>query len=423
MPLDTLVFPEESPTPDLAIKRALLTYNKVFLVEPSECDVMPPELMFQAMMPPGFPPFGPTINTGNPVCPIIRHHDYENNFDRMIERFKPAIQAGALEVISTYKETIKPGVVAIGGLPNTGYPLHPGGVLRLLRALGSNQTLLREALGTWGVNRELIEAASEVRTGTASFKINDSEALPPLDLPPAYDSNRHALTRIAMGRIASVIKYYGFCDSKQLVPFIHSPATSHFMSVLMMRSNRAIAKATEDSTDTPWQRISSLQNVILTEAIDMDKVNAASVREVIRARTSGWGKAGDKRDKVFERLHEIIKHEANYEVRAREEIANYLREAENLCKDRANLRTTFFGDMLPTATNPKHFFLLAGGAAGAVGTMFTGGSALLMLLGVATWASQLYKDYRPALRELQQREATLNRSSGLGLYRKLQPFR
>ncbi|WP_165854907.1 hypothetical protein [Marinobacter sp. JSM 1782161] len=429
MPLDTMIFPESYQTPEIELKRALLTYNKVFLIDPKENDIMPPELMTQAMMPPGMP-FSPfAINMGAPVCPIIKSQSYENDFDRLLETFQPALKAGCLEVTTTYKESIKPGTVAIGAFSHggaTGYPLNPQAVLWFLRQLGGNQSLLKEALGAQPIDPAIIERASDIRFGAASGQINGAPALPMLDVPQQLEQHQAALTKLALSRIASVIKYYGYCENKNIVPFLYDPQTMHFVSRIISCANSSMDQATSTDQDAPWARVQRLQQILFSETLDGKKLEEASISDILRARTPGWLKSEEKKDGLLERLHEMAREEENFEEQASSELSGYLKQAEDLAHDRNNFRLQLYADIIPQAMDLRASIPFATGAGAAtigVSTAFTGASVPLIFIGAAAWACNMVREYGPQMRDLRRREQSLRSSSGLSFYRRVKGFR
>ena len=323
MPLDTMIFPERYQTPEIELKRALLTYNKVFLIDPRESDIMPPELMTQAMMPPEMP-FSPVaVNMGGPVCPIIKSPTYQNDFDKLLDAFQPAIKAGCLEVTSTYKESMKPGSVAIGhfsGGGATGYPLNPKAVLWFLRQLGGNQILLQEALGLESIDRATLELAGDIRFGIASGKINDSPALPMLEVSEHMKQHQAALTKLARSKIASVIKYYGYCENKNIVPFLYDPQTIHLVSRIISCANTSMKATSPSDQGASWSRLQRLQKILFSETVDGRKLQESTVKDILRARTPGWMKSEENKDGLLERLHEMAREETNFEERAKSEL-------------------------------------------------------------------------------------------------------
>ncbi len=71
---ESLIAPSESPTSLMDIKKAILTYDKVILIDPADRDWMPTTLMDSAMMPTGFSVIG---TSGPPVRPMGKRIAYD----------------------------------------------------------------------------------------------------------------------------------------------------------------------------------------------------------------------------------------------------------------------------------------------------------------------------------------------------------
>ena len=99
MPFECLIAPTES-IPNLnAVKRALLTYDKVILVDPNDRDLFPGTLFTTAM---GMPPII-SIDSG-PVRPMGKLPNYDNDFDELCTHLQPAISDGIVQIKSIYRK-------------------------------------------------------------------------------------------------------------------------------------------------------------------------------------------------------------------------------------------------------------------------------------------------------------------------------
>jgi hypothetical protein len=134
---DALIVPSECAPTSLDIKRALLSYNKVLIVSPSDRDVIPSRTFGLAL---GLPPIM-SWEMG-PVMPMGKAPGYDDDIDELANTFKQAISEGALEIISTYSE-ISPGSMLIGSVGIDNYPLNPQAVFWIFRSMAADQALMR----------------------------------------------------------------------------------------------------------------------------------------------------------------------------------------------------------------------------------------------------------------------------------------
>ena len=123
---DALIVPSECAPTSLDIKRALLSYNKVLIVSPSDRDLIPSRTFGLAL---GMPPIM-SWDMG-PVMPMGKAPGYDNEIEELASTFGEAISEGALEIISTYNE-ISPGSMLIGTVGVDNYPLNPQAVFGYL---------------------------------------------------------------------------------------------------------------------------------------------------------------------------------------------------------------------------------------------------------------------------------------------------
>jgi len=110
---ECLIAPSESPTSLREIKRALLTYDKVFLIDPSDRDIMPSSSWMATTS--GMPFFSMPCG---PIRPMGKTIGYDNIFERIIDECRLGIEQGLIEVISTYNIAESQNI-CIGGV-NTG---------------------------------------------------------------------------------------------------------------------------------------------------------------------------------------------------------------------------------------------------------------------------------------------------------------
>jgi len=218
MRYEALIVPTEASPNLREIKRALITYDRVILVDPGDRDVIPPTAFMTAM---GMPPFI-GINTG-PVRPMGKLPDYDREFERTFDSLKPAREAGLVEVQSSYDRSQMQGMT-IGGVQTGGYPLNTRFLFWLYRSMASDKEFLEDALRS---DRQFLRDAlprSEqlALEGRGDGGINDIGPLPLLETEGFTDDVRLSLTKIARLRIAAFVKFIGYCEAKDLIPLMEN---------------------------------------------------------------------------------------------------------------------------------------------------------------------------------------------------------
>ena len=251
---ESLIAPSEFSIVERDVKRALLTYDKVKLVDPADRDVMPANSFMSTIM--GIPLMG--INTG-PVRPMGKTKDYDNKFNQVIDNLKPAIKQGLVETISTYdqEETKK---TTIGAVLTGGYPLNTQFVFWLYRNMAQNQDFLISAVSQDAKELiKMLDQESELALkGGGDGGINNIPALPLMDIQELNDYQAESLTQIARSRIASFIKYAGFCEQKNLIPIFPSNVYGKIAEKILNNTKSILNEVEEDDFWIHRNRVLSL---------------------------------------------------------------------------------------------------------------------------------------------------------------------
>ena len=96
----TLIIPTESPVAVDDIKRALITYEKVYLPSPDDRELIPPTSFMYAVS--GGNPIASFIGLPmGPVRPLGKVDGYDDSFQKILTDCKDALAKNKIEVIST----------------------------------------------------------------------------------------------------------------------------------------------------------------------------------------------------------------------------------------------------------------------------------------------------------------------------------
>lgn len=404
---DTLIVPTEYAPSVTDIKRALLSYNKVLLVSPTDRDVIPSRTFGLVM---GLPPVM-TWDLG-PVKPMGKTASYDNDFDELASTFKDAIAQGVVEIISTYKE-ISPGNMLIGTMGIEDYPLNPQAVFWIYRSMASDQTLLDAVLHDRYLSSltQKEDVLSLALQGCGEGQINDIQELPLIDKYHEDLELRQAISQISYARLGAVVKYIGYCERKNIVPILTSQGYQKITNLLLQNSS-SIIKQNVDSSDSFWVRLNRIQNVIHEDFINADSLEELSVKEVLNLRSRVWGRTLTAKEKLFESLREIAldtKNDDDFIGKAAQQLASYKKEAEELESEWKKVRLKLICEIgvASTAAVPK--------VVGEITQVSNGmGSAELILVAGGVWFLQQVKEIGTRIIELQEREVKFRRGAGFG---------
>lgn len=405
---ECLIAPSESPNSLLEIKRALLTYDKVKLIDPSDRDVMPSNTFMSAIM--GIPLFGMNMGAIRPMGKVL---GYDEIFEKITQSCQPAIEQGLIEVISTYDIPSTQGNLTIGGVPTGGYPLNTQFVFWLYRNMSQDQQFLAQAIS--GSKKRLLENSKLTEElalkGLGDGGINDIPALPLISDTNLSKEQQECLTQIARARIASMIKYAGFCEMKELVPIFNGSVYGNIVAQLLNNAHTVLEEIEEDHY---WLRRNRVLELCHEEFLNEETLNSMSIGQVIKLRTKAWGEQAKSREALFSSVGEIsleIDSQSLFKVKARELIGKYRKDSESLIQERQNLHFKIKCEMGKATL---------GGGIAFVGLLSQLSSPLtsmgLTLAAGGMWAFDKSKEYVPALRQLKSKEVELKRGAGFGLH-------
>lgn len=405
---ECLIAPSESPNSLLEIKRALLTYDKVRLVDPGDRDVMPSNAFMSTIM--GVPLFGMSMGAVRPMGKVL---GYDEIFEKITGSCKPAIKQGLIEVISTYDIPATQGSFTIGSVPTGGYPLNTQFVFGLYRNMSQDQGFLTQAIS--GSKRRLLENSDLTNElslkGVGDGGINDIPALPLIDGLDLSKEQAECLTNIARARIASMIKYAGFCEMKNLVPVFNGSVYGNIVAKLL---NNAHAVLEEIEEDQYWLKRNRVLEICHEEFLDEDSLNSMSIEQVIKLRSTAWGKQAESRESLFSSIGKIaleIDNHRLFQDKSVEVIRKYRKDSESLIRERQDLNFKIKCEMGKATL---------GGGTAFIGLLSQLSSPLasmgLTLAAGGMWAFDKSKEYVPALKQLKSQEAELKRGAGFGLH-------
>lgn len=405
---ESLIAPSETPNTLLEIKRALLTYDKVKLIDPSDRDVMPSTAYMSTII--GMPLIGVDMGA---VRPMGKSIGYDNIFERIIDKCQPAIQQGLIEVIKTYDIADTKGALTIGAVPTGGYPLNTQFVFWLYRSMAQDQDFLANAIS---VNKYQLLASMEhspemAMKGIGDGGINNAPALPLLiDEKLTEDQNKY-LTDIARARISSVIKYSGYCEAKDLVP-VFSGSTYGGIVANLLNNAQMVLSGIE--SDPFWMKRNRILELCHEEFLDEAILDSMSIDEVIKLRSKSWGNQAKAREALFSSIGDIalgIDDHNEFQSKAAELIGGYRKESEELIRERSNVHFKIKCDLGIASL---------GGGTALIGLLSQLASPLasigVTMAAGGMWAFDKSKEYIPALKELKAREQEIKRGAGFGIH-------
>lgn len=401
---NAFLVPSETPTSLRSIKRALLTYDKVLLADPSDRDIMPSNAFPWVL---GIPMLGMSMG---PVRPMGKSGSYDDSFGQILELCQPAVEQGTLIVQPTFDQEVA-SVGTIGSIPLGGYPLDPRFVFSLYRSMAADSNFLRKAVAKDGAGllADLLNWP-ELSLDCIGDGIQNLPALPLLEDASLTTEQLSALTHIARARIGALIKFSGYCDAKDIVPVFETQGYGDLTAQLFNNAQRALLDVDEDRH---WFKRNRVLELCHEEFLFGDKLDDLSISEVLQLRTRAWGKQAEARESLFASVYEIaldFGDKPQFEDRCHAMIQEYRKSSDELIRERRDLGTKITCDLVSltiiAASGGGVVSLLASPLA-SVGATFAAG---------ALWALNQTKDYLPALRVIRSKEGEMKRGAGFGLH-------
>jgi hypothetical protein len=403
---NALLVPHESPTTEREVKRALLSYDRTVLIDPADRDLMPSNAVMSAVM--GIPLFGIAMG---PARLMSKAPNYDQEFEALIGNCRPAIQQGLLDVRSTYAKAAE-GRFTIGAIDTGGYPLDTRFVFWLYRSMASDQQLLQSAIqGTpAGVRGQMVEYDdADHGLGAADRAINNLPALPSLEGSLDDESKRAALTNVARSRVGAIIKYSGYCEARDLIPVAPSPVYGHLLHRILDNARSVLRTA----DDPAWYARTRVLQLCHEEFLPDEQLDALSIEQAIRLRTTAWGEQARARERLFQDVFSIareIGEDSAFEERAAKRIKEYRAASEALLREREKL-----GLKIKCEIGAGLLGTIGGlGLLSQVESPFASIGATLAAAGI--WFFDRAKTYGPLLLDLRNREQDLMRGAGFGIH-------
>lgn len=306
---NSLIIPTEQPISIHEIKRALLTYDKVFIPSPDDRELLPPNTyqntLFESL---GFPamPFG--LPQG-PIKPLGKIDNYDELFDKVLKECKNAISQGSIEILGNpqYEESLTIGAVPIP--EDTPDPLF---TYINYRNLSENQEFVQ--LISKGLEKLDLKNVKDVTQLIPSGLESKEQSVNNASRPPKALIEKEGLSTdevillsdLCHTRIGTLVKYLGFSFKKQLHPFTSDVGYASVISKLELNFNGTLESIETDEKFLKKQKqLSSLHNIVLSEFINPIIFDNLSINQILKQRTKAWGKTQENRSKLISELNDI----------------------------------------------------------------------------------------------------------------------
>lgn len=304
----TLIIPTEKPYNPNHVKRALLTFDKVYLFSPDDRDIIPSNMYTRLTtgMPMGVPM--------GPVRPLGKSDNYDNDFERLIQDFDLAIKQESLSIL---KKPIEEQSMTIGGIPVPEDTPPPDFVFGNYRNLISNPEFI--SVVSRGIDNSLLRTTKNIDNLAPSgqedmsfdFYVNGQKIIQTYQKAQfdgfcSSEEERAILTRVCHARLGFLMKSIGYCDMKGINAYTTDPGLAGTIQLLERNYQKVVKEAqTPDNILARLNNLNKLENLIFSEFIDEDVLNSLSLKDVLEFRSKAWGKANEGKYALKNTLREI----------------------------------------------------------------------------------------------------------------------
>lgn len=415
---NSLIFPIEKPPRLIDIKRALLSYDKVYLPSYDDRELIPPNAFASASSPMGFFPLG--INVGK-VRPLGKVKNYDLTFERTMTAAKDAVNQESLVVLDTpkYEENL-----TIGAIPMPENTPNPHFVYQVYRQLSANPEFIMavsrglDQIGSLSENDLENIAPSGADDNQMQFYVNGKPALglPTQALYNGFTNNeeeRLLLTKLCLARLGAVVKNLSICQIRALHPYTSDPGIASVIQLLNNNTNKVYDRYKEqDSLLEQQNRLSRLHNIFISEFINPKKLEDLSIKEVLRLRTKAWGKSREARNELEKKLRIIAIENPDsekFESSCRNEIKDYLKKQSDWLNevDKFSVQILSGLGLLITVPSGSEFIIKLFSTPSLETTLLIGGAAFFTLM----------QKYVPELLDILKNKQDLEESAGFALFR------
>lgn len=306
---NSIILPTEMPIDIQDIKRALITYDKVYIPSPDDRELIPPNIYQNALFASlGFPimPFGMPDSA---VKPLGKTNNYDKTFELVMKECKAGFSQGSLEILGAPKYE---NSVTIGAIPIPDDTPNPYFTYMNYRNLSENQELVD--LISEGLGKIKLKEIQNIDMLIPSCRENEEQSVNDQKRPPKAklrildldNESIEVLSKMCHARIGALVKYIGFSHNKRLHPFTSDVGYAKVMSKLEYNFAGALEAINDDHNFLKRQKqIASLQNIILSEFVDPQRLYNLNIKQILKERTKAWGKTQENRNLLINEISEI----------------------------------------------------------------------------------------------------------------------
>lgn len=400
--------PSERPIKMIDVKKALLTYDRVYLPDPDDRDLIPPQT-FSSIV------FGmPLAVHQGPIRALGKIPAYDDSFDQLLDELSAPYRQEIIQVVSSF-ERRDSGTIILGPPQLGNYPLNPEFMFHAYREVVTDQDVLKSAiLGDDALNGSSDDLVRSIAEGNflGDFSIGGGPRPPLLEGNLLRNHLRAELSSIARGRIAATMKSIGYCASKNMVPIFTNNTYNNIASSFLRRATEVIDEVAVE--DPYWLNRCKALDVAHDEYLEEAVLDEMPIEDVLRLRTAVWGAQAEKRDGLLEAIASLAREydgADDFEDEVRTRIQDYRLAATALMKERSRLNFSIKCDLLMAGLTATPSMIT-----GMYSQMQSAIGAGTILMGGCLFATKKFKDYANIVSNLRAAEDEFSDNACFGLH-------
>lgn len=306
---NSIILPTEQPIDIKDIKRALVTYDKIYIPSPDDRELIPSNTYTNALFASlGFPTMPMGMPDG-PIKPLGKTDNYDLLFEKVINECKPALDQGSIEILGApqYTETVTTLAAPIPeDTPN------PFFTYINYRQISENPEFIQ--LMSKGLEKIEFDKIRDINSLLPSGReneeqsVNDQKRAPKAMLSSTglEKDQEELLSKMCHTRIGTLVKYLGYSFIKDLHPFTTDTGYAGVISKLEFNFIGTVESIEANEELLKRQkRLSALHNVMVSEYIDPERIDKLDVKQILKLRTKAWGKTQKNRKLLITDLNDI----------------------------------------------------------------------------------------------------------------------
>ena len=308
---NTLIVPNEYAYQSNTIKRALFTYDHVYMFAPDDRDIIP-TLLYPTVL---GAPNRILPDLIGPIRPLGKMNNYDQVFDQVLKDFKPAIDQGSLVIIQKSAEEIfqdEYGNLDLQKIANQ--PLdfsnipNPHLIFNCYRNLIAQTDFIRSiGFGIKPEDKELYKNSWCLEDNTFHLGgiVHNVHEKAQIRNPALTSDTNEYVALLAYAKIGALAKGMAFADMYGLNLFTTDSGYDKIINTLEQNYLNITKNFRDPNIPNDLINLRRLEKIVFSEYLDEDIFERLTAKQILRLRNKAWGKSYERKGLAKENLFKI----------------------------------------------------------------------------------------------------------------------